>query len=68
MYLNAFGKDLGIFRGNVMSPVWGKQNCQVVVLFLSEDEVEIGLGGHFVTLIKIMKQLSCCSPEIKNHP
>ena len=40
-----------------MSSILGKQNCQVVVLFLSEDEVERGLRGHFVTLIKIFKQL-----------
>ena len=48
-----------------MSSLLGKQNCQVVVLFLSEDEVERGLRGHFVTLVKVLKQLNQCSPEIK---
>ena len=68
MHLNAFGKGLGISLENVMSSLLGKQNCQVVVLFLSEDEVEGGSRGHFVTLIKALKQLIQCSPEIKNHP
>ena len=38
-----------------MSSLLGKQNCQVVVLFQPEDEVERGLRGHFVTLIKVLK-------------
>lgn len=55
-------KCLGISLENVMSSLLGKQNCEAVVLFLSEDEVERGLRGHFVTLIKVLKQLIQCSP------
>ena len=54
-------KCFGISLENVMS-LLGKQNCEAVVLFLSEDEVERGLRGHFVTLIKVLKQLIQCSP------